>query len=487
MHSILQIMGESTLKQKTASGLFWAALNNGAMQVLNAVIGIFLARLLTPADYGLVGLLTIFTAIATCIQEGGFTSALANIKHPTDNDYNSVFWFSSILGIVLYCILFFCAPLIADFFHQPSLTVLSRVVFLSIPLSAIGIAPSAYLFKNLIVKQATIQRIGVLTFSGVIGVVLAFKGMAYWSLVAQSLSYVGLQSLLKFNIIPWRPSLHIDFKPVRRMMSFSVKILITNIIQTINNNVLTVIFGRLFPVKIVGNFTQAYKWNNMASTAISGMLAQVTQPVLVAVDDEADRQLAILRKMIRFTAFLTFPCMFGLAIISKEFLVILISDKWLDAVPILQILCVSGAFFPIYNPLISLLLSHGKSDSYMWISLLQIALQTVLILLFAPYGILTMVAVYSCFAALWTFVWFGVTDSISGYKLLMFLKDTVPFLASAVLACSIAFFAGSFFHILIVSLLVKIVIAVIIYCAIMKIAHAKILDECINYILKKKR
>ena len=273
------------------------------------------------------------------------------------------------------------------------------MVFLSIPLSAIGIAPSAYLFKNLIVKQATIQRIGVLTFSGVIGVVLAFKGMAYWSLVAQSLSYVGLQSLLKFNIIPWRPSLHIDFKPVRRMMSFSVKILITNIIQTINNNVLTVIFGRLFPVKIVGNFTQAYKWNNMASTAISGMLAQVTQPVLVAVDDEADRQLAILRKMIRFTAFLTFPCMFGLAIISKEFLVILISDKWLDAVPILQILCVSGAFFPIYNPLISLLLSHGKSDSYMWISLLQIALQTALILLFAPYGILTMVAVYSCFAA----------------------------------------------------------------------------------------
>ena len=146
-----------------------------------------------------------------------------------------------------------------------------------------------------------------------------------------------------------------------------------------------------------------------------------------------------------------------------------------------------ATFFPIYNPLISLLLSHGKSDSYMWISLLQIALQTALILLFAPYGILTMVAVYSCFAALWTFVWFGVTGSISGYKLLMFLKDTVPFLASAVLACSIAFFAGSFFHILIVSLLVKIVIAVIIYCAIMKIAHAKILDECINYILKKKR
>lgn len=477
----------STLKEKTANGLFWSALNNGAMQLLNIVIGIVLARILLPADYGLVGMLTIFTTVAGALQESGFTAALANLKSPTDNDYNAVFWFSTLMGLALYTILFFCAPLIADFFHQPQLLLLSRFVFLTIIFSAVSTVPYAYLYKNLKVKETTVIRVSSLFISGCIGIILAIKGMAYWSLAWQQFTYITLSGLSRFLVIPWRPSLHIDFSPIRRMFKFSSKILITNIISNISNNILTVIFGRLFPAKTVGNFTQAYKWNNMASSFITGTLSQVTQPVFVATNDNADRQLSILQKMVRFTAFLAFPCMLGLAIISKEFIVILISTKWIDSVPILQILCISGAFLPLYNPLQNIIISHGRSDAFMWLSIAQIVIQIAIILLFAPYGILPMVAAYSIFVALWTFVWHWQASRIVNYGILMFVKDVAPFLLAGLLACGIALAVGLMIDNMILSLIVKIVIAIITYYGIMKIAHAKIMDECINYLLKRKK
>ena len=283
-------MEKETLKEKTAKGLFWGALNNGTMQLLNIVIGIFLARLLTPSDYGLVGMLAVFTAIAGALQESGFTTALANMEHPTDNDYNSVFWFSAIMGWVSYCALFFLAPLIANFFHHTELINLSRFLFASLLFSSLGTVPAAYLFKNMMVKETALLRITSLIISGVVGIVLALNGYAYWSLAWQQLLYITLTSLWRFFIIPWRPSFHIDFKPVKRMFPFSYKILVTTIINTISQNILTFIFGRLYSAKVVGNFSQAFKWDTMASTFVSGTVSQVAQPVLVEVNN--DRQKA---------------------------------------------------------------------------------------------------------------------------------------------------------------------------------------------------
>jgi O-antigen/teichoic acid export membrane protein len=477
----------SSLKEKTASGLFWAAMNNGCMQILNAVVGIYLARLLLPTDYGLIGMLTIFSAIATTLQESGFTSALTNKKHATDSDYNSVFWFCNILGILLYIILFFCAPLIADFFHQPRLILLSRVDFLCILLSAIGIVPQAYLYKNLMIKQTTLLRVSVLALSGVAGIIMAFNGMAYWSIVTQQLIYVGLQSLGKFFLIPWRPSFRINFKPVKEMFGFSSKILITNVIGQVSANILTVIFGRILPVRTVGNFTQANKWNGMASSTVSGMIAQVAQPVFSSIQEEQNRQLNVLRKMMRFTSYLAFPAMFGLAIIAPEFIILLISDKWADSIPILQILCISGAIAPLYLPLQNLIISHGRSDLFMWVSIAQIVVQCAIILAFAHYGILIMIAIYSIFYMLWIVVWQLPLKKIVGYTFSSLLQDTIPFMLSALISIGVAYFATITFHSLIIRLIIKTIIAAGIYYMIMRFAHAKIQKECLNYLFHRKR
>jgi teichuronic acid exporter len=479
-------LATKTLKEKTASGLFWAAMNNGSMQILNAVIGIFLARLLLPSDYGLIGMLTIFSAIASSLQESGFTSALTNMERPTSNDFNAVFWFSNIVGVSSYIVLFFCAPLIAQYFRHPELIMLSRVLFLCIPLSAVGTVPQAYLYKYMIIKPTTLLRIVSLIIAGAVSVLMAFHGMAYWSLVAMQLIYVGMQSIGKFFLITWKPSLHIDFAPIRKMFGFSSKILVTNIISQISQNILTVIFGRIFPTKTVGNFTQAWKWNSMASNFISGMMAQVAQPVFASLQAEGDRQLKVLRKMVRFTSFLTFPAMLGLALVSKEFIVVLLSEKWLASVPILQILCISGAFLPLYQSLQNLIVSHGRSDLFMWTNIVQILLQIGTILLFAHYGILVMVAAYSAFTALWTLIWHKLTQNLLDYKLLDFLKDTLPFLFAAMAAIAIAYVVAMPVESLLLSLIIKILVAIVIYVTIMKLAKAKIMDECIKYLLHKK-
>lgn len=476
----------SELKEKTAVGLFWAALNNGGMMVLNAVIGLCLANLLMPSDYGLVGLTAIFSAVAATLQESGFTSALTNKEHPSHDDYNSVFWFSSALGILFYVILFVSAPLIAQYYNQPRLVAVCRVCFLGVPLSAIGTVPTAILYKQLVVKPVTEQRLCVLVLSGTVGIAMAYCGLAYWSLVAQQLVYIGLQSLLKFRLVSWRPTWSFTFDPIRQMFGFSSKILATNVISQLSQNILTVIFGRLFPVSTVGNFTQGWKWNNMASSMISGMMSQVSQPVLSKLNDEPGRQMGALRKMVRLAAFLSFPLMLGLASIAYEFITLLLPERWADCVPILMLLCVGGAFTPVCQPMQYFVVSRGRSDMFMWVNIVQLALQIAIVLAFAHFGILTMVAAYSLLIVVWTLVWRLACNRLTRYSLLEMFKDTLPFLLAAMVAVWAGYYAASLLNGLLLRLVVKIVVAVVLYVGVMKLFGAQIMKECIQFVLHRK-
>ena len=484
------------LKEKTAKGLLWGALNSGTMQVLNLVFGIFLARMLSPHDYGIVGVLTIFTLIAGNLQSSGFTQGLTNIKRPTANDYNSVFWFNISVSIVCYIILFFCAPLIAWFFHSDELIPLSRFVFLGFLISSFGITRNAIMFKQIMARERAITGFISLLISGACGIVLAYNGFAYWSLAVQSVMFSLIQNICRYYYTRdiWRPSLHIDMSPVKRMFPFSVKVLVTSIINTINNNVLTFIFGNLFPMKTVGNFSQAMKWDTMAYTTISGTIEQVAQPILVEISDDKDRELRVFRKMMRFTAFLVFPCLFGLSLVAEEFILVTISSKWVDSVPLLQILCIGGAFMPFYTMYQHLVISAGRSDIYMWCNIGQIILQIAIILAFHSFGIVTMVIAYTAFTIAWLGVWHIFTKRLIGIRYRDLFKDIAPFmLASAgvmvithylttLLSNSIAPYIASPY----ILLPLRIAIAAALYYAVMKLAKVKIMDECISYVKRKR-
>ena len=475
------------LKEKTAKGLMWGAINNGTMQVLNLFIGIIILRHLTPHDTGLIGMLAIFSAIAGNLQSSGFSTALINEKHPTARQYNSVFWFNILMGGLLYAILFVSAPLIAWFFHQPRLTDLSRFLFLSFFISSFGISTHAYMVKNMMNREITIINLTALVISGSTAIVLALNGMAYWSLAWQQVVNSAVLILGRFYYVKWKPSLSFTFDYIRQTFSFSMKILVTMIVNTVNQNMLTAVFGRLFrDARVVGNFFQAYKWDAMAFQTVGGMIAQVAQPVLVSVRDEKEREQQVFRKMLRFTAFLSFPALFGLALVAREFILSTIGQAWIACVPLLQILCISGAFMPIYTLYQNLVISHGRSDVNMWLNIGQIVLQLCIILLFYRQGITIMVMAYTVFNIVWLLAWMPWGKRIIGVKLMDVVKDIVPFLGSGALVMAATYFATAAISNLYLLLAARIVMAAALYYGVMRLMNVVILQECLQFLFKKK-
>ena len=251
-----------SLKEKTAKGLFWGALNNGVTQLLGALFGILLGRLLSPEDYSMMTMIAVFSQVAAIVHSSGFTTALVNLKEPEDNDYNSVFWFNIFVGLALYAILFLCAPLIASYYHTPELKWFCRYAFLGFLFANIGTAQGAWLQKNLRVKQQAKAGIAAVLLSSSIGVSMTWAGFSYWSLATQSIVYILTVALMRWHYSPWRPSLRVDFGPVRRMFPFSVKILGAGIVDAININVLNILLGRYFTKHDTGCYNQAYQWQS---------------------------------------------------------------------------------------------------------------------------------------------------------------------------------------------------------------------------------
>ena len=472
------------LKERTAKGLMWGAINNLTSQLLMALIGIILGRLLTPADYGMVGMLAIFTAITGSLQESGFTAALTNLKEATHREYNAVFWTSTGISILLYLVLYISAPLIADYFHQPGLIPLSRLVFASLLLAGIGIAHAAYMFRNMMNREKAITGFFALVGSGIIGITLALNGYSYWSLAWQQFAYICIINIGRLYYVRWMPSFHIDLTPIREMIGFSSKILITNIINQVNNNILSFIFGRLFTAGAVGNYTQAAKWNTMGHSLISGTMQQVAQPVLASINEEENRQLNVFRKMLRFTAFLSMPAMLGLAFIA-DFIVVLLGEQWTDSVPLLRMLCISGAFLPIHTLYQNLFISHGRSDTYMWCSVALVITQIVVVMVFATWGIEIMIAAYVVTLILWTGIWQVLANRLIQLRFINLLKDVCPFLLATIGCIGVAYYATLFITNVIALILSRIIITSLLYMAIMKIAHVKIFKECIQFIFKR--
>ena len=476
-----------SLKDKTARGLLWGGLNSGMQQVVGLAFGIVLGRLLAPSDYGMMAMISIFSLIATALQDSGFRTALTNLKEPKSEDYNSVFWFNIIMAASLYTILFFAAPLIGDYYHTPRVVPLCRYAFLSIVIASLGTAQSAYLFKHLKAKQQAEAGGIAVVASSTVGVVMAFCGFAYWSLATQGLVYVGINTFFQWYFSHWRPTIHgITFAPVRRMFRFSCKILATTIMTSVNNNVLNILLGHYFSPRDTGNYNQAYQWNFKCFSLVQSMVSQVAQPVLVSLNDERGRQLDVFRKMMRFTSFITFPLLFGFGLVAKEFIVLAIGEKWLTSAEFIQILCVSGATMPISTLFSNMIISKGKSGTFFWCTFsLGLALIATMLCIW-PFGIRAMVVGYMLLNTLWLLVWLFFVRRLSGYGYWMFFRDVVPFALAAAGVMAVAYVVTMPLQSLWLLLLSRFAIAAALYYIVMKVARVKILDECERFIFKKK-
>ena len=477
-----------TLKEKTAKGLMWGGLNSGMQQLVGIAFGIVLGRLLSPQDYGMMAMISIFSLVATALQDSGFRTALTNLREPRNEDYNSVFWFNIIMGVSLYLILFFSAPFIGRYYHTDSVVPLCRYAFLSIVVASLGTAQSAWLFKNLRAKQQAKAAAVAAVSSSAVGVAMAFGGMAYWSLATQGLVYVSVNTALQWHYSPWRPSTRgITFAPVRRMFRFSCKILATTIMTHVNNNVLNILLGHYFSPRDTGNYNQAYQWNNKCFSLVQSMVAQVAQPVLVGLGSDAERQLRVFRKMMRFTAFITFPLLLGFGLVAREFIVVTLTDKWLESARLIQMLCVSGAVAPICTLFSNMVISKGRSGTFFWCTFSLGVAQIAMMAAIWPWGIRTMVAAYVVLNVAWLMVWLFFVRRLTGYGYRMFAADVLPFALAAAAVMAVTFMATSAITNLWLLLAARVVMAAALYYIVMRVARVKILDECLDFVLHRRR
>ena len=433
-------MSGQNLKTKTARGLFWGGMNSGLQQFIGIVVGLVLLNRLTPGDYGIVGMLAIFTAIATTMQEGGFKAALINRGEIRSEDHNSVFWFTVSVSACLYLILFFLAGPIARFYNQPELVKVSRVLFLSFFFVSCSISSDAWLLRKMMIRRrATIDISGALV-AGLVAVVLAVKGFGYWALVAHSVLQSFTTSLLKLLFTEWKPNLKITFKPVWEMFPFGFRLVAAAFVTQIQTNIFSVILGRAYTKTEVGYYSQGSKWSGMINHVFGGMITSVGQPVLVVAQDDADRRRAIFRKLTRFAAFTSFPALLGLGLIAPEF-INLINPEFAPSVPIMRIYCLYFIATVIQTLFNQAAMATGRSDRYLTFTLINAALQIATALLSYRYGLVAMAAAVTVVNYVAVIIWLLLLKNILGLRLIDLLKDTVPFFAIAAALIAAAYFA----------------------------------------------
>ncbi|MBR5891122.1 MAG: lipopolysaccharide biosynthesis protein [Bacteroidaceae bacterium] len=479
---------DGNLKSATAKGFLWGGMSNAVCQMLNLFFGIFLANILGPDDYGPIGMLAIFSAIAGSLQESGFVAALANRKQVNHDDYNAVFWFNVISSLLLYAGLYFAAPLIADYFHEPILVPLSRYSFIGFVVAGFGIAPSAYLFRELKVKQKSIALMLSIIVSGSVGVIMAMNGYSYWGIATQGILYVLVRSICYWWWSPWRPTWCINFAPLRYLFAFSYRLLVTNLFLRINCNVFSFILGGngYYTRADVGNYTKANEWNTMGSEIVNGMVNGVAQPVLARVADDGERQLHVLRKMLRFTAFISFPMLLGLSLVSRELIIVAITEKWSESAHMLRILCLWGAFIPIQSLFTNLLISRGRSQIYMWSTIAQGTILTLMLFALRPYGISDMIVSYVILNMLWLVVWHHFVKREIALTLPMLLRDIVPYFVLSAAVMAITYMLTRSIDDIYILLPLRIAVAAALYVAALYLFRSAEMREAVDYIKTRK-
>ena len=392
-------MEQDNLKQKVSKGLLWNTIHNLSMKGIQFLLMLFMARLLSPDDYGTIGLLAIFIQLSNTFAESGFSLALVRKQDRTQVDLSTAFYFNIVVGIICYFIVFCIAPWVADFYNKPILTSLLRVLALTIPISSLSTVLVAMMNYNMQFKKQAMISITHTLVSGALGLAMAFMGYGVWALVGQSLIATCLGTVLCWIFNRWHPSWIYSWKSFREMFGFSSKLLLTRIIDTIYGNVYSIVIGKVYSPATLGHYTRAQNWATMPSTNIVGILNNVSFASLSKIQDDIERLRSVYRKMIKTSAFIVFPLMFGLSAVSLPLIFFTIGTKWELCAQILQIICFMFVFMPIQSLNINLIQAMGRSDLSLKISVVGKVLSLLVLFGSLPFGIIPM-------------CWFSVISSV---------------------------------------------------------------------------
>ena len=429
---------EDSLKEKTAKGVKWGFIDNLGGTGILAIVNLVLARLLSPQEFGIIGMTSIFITLSTSLVDSGFTGALTRKKKVSEKDLNTVFYFNLLTSVCLYLLLYFTAPLISGFFGQPILVPVIRILGLSLIVTALSIVQKVLLVRKIDFRTQAVVSVIAAVLGGAAGIWIATAGYGVWSLVVMQLVRLSLTTVLLWFFSGWMPSFMFSTDSFREMFSFGGRLLLTAIISTLWSEIYSFIIGKVYAPSVLGQYSRADKFRNMVTSNVSIVMQRVTYPVLSSIRDEKERQGRAYRKIIRTTVLISFTAVLGLAAVSEAFVLTLVGDQWIPAIGYLRILCLSGLFMPLMICSANIINANGRSDTTLYLEIMKTLLAAIPVLAGIFYSIEALLWCTVAVSAVSYLVYAVQVSKSVDYPVMSQLKDILPyFLVSAFMAAAV--------------------------------------------------
>lgn len=425
-------MGSNTeLKGKAIRGFIWKFAEKGGTQFISVVVQIVLARILSPNDYGLIGYLTIFLMVSDVFIQQGFTTALIQKKNADDTDNSSVFFANIMMSLTLYGILFFAAPYIAKFYREPSLTLITRVLSLNIIIGSTSAVHNALLSKKLEFKKSFIRSLSNIFVYGTVGIVLALKGFGVWALVLGKIAGQCVGTITLWVTVKWHPKRLLSFERLKNLFNYSSKVLGTNLLSTIFNNINVLIIGRIYNTADVAFYQRGQSIPQLIMTTFDGSFSEVLYPTFSLLQNDSSKVKSALRRSVRLSMYICCPLMIGLYVIAEPLTLVLLTEKWLSSVPFLKLTCIICLFWPL-NIRIHALNALGESALSFKMSIFDKVLVIISLVICSRYSVLMILYGNIIVNVLEFFVFSIIMKKKIGYSLFETLQDILPSLLIAV-------------------------------------------------------
>lgn len=420
-----------SFKSRTLHALAWSFLESVGLQTVRLVIGIVLARLLFPEQFGLIAMLTIFIAVAQCFLDSGFGAALIQKPEITQTDNCTIFYFNIVVGVVAAGLLCLVAPWIAAFYNQPILTHLTRALSLTIVINSFGLIHNTILTKQINFKtQTKVSLIASIT-SGIIGVTMAVMGFGVWSLVVLQISSTSIRTALLWLLNTWRPVLIFSFNSLREMSGYGSRIQAANLLNQLFENIYLIIIGRLYSATDLGLFSRAQTLGELIPRTLSGMVGGVTFPVFSSIQDDPARLKRGMKKALTVLVLVNFPIMIGMAVLSRPLVLVLLTEKWVGCIQYLQLICLGGLLYPLHVINLNVITALGRSDLFLRLEIIKKALIVINIAVTWQYGVAAMIYGMMGFSLVCYYINSYYTGVLIGYPIREQLRDLVAYLVTA--------------------------------------------------------
>lgn len=472
---------------KTVNGVLWSAIDRFAGQGVQFVMSIIIARLVLPSDYGLIAMLTIFLAIAQTFVDSGFGSALVQKKDRTETDFSTAFFFNTVIAILCYLLLFVSAPFIADFYGEEQLISVTRVAGLALIINSFGTVQQAKLTITLDFKKIAVATLSGVTISGIIGIWMAYRGYGVWALVFQSLTNYTIYMVLLWVISKWHPRLIFSINSFKALFKFGSKLLLSSLLHTLYVNLYSLVIGKFFAAKELGYFNRSSVLAMFPSSNLSNVITRAVYPVQCSMQDDNEQLIKNFRQYLRLSCYVMFPLMIGFCVLAEPLVLIMLKEKWLPAVPYLQILCIAYMWDSIMKLNGSMLNAKGRSDLFFKAEIIKKITAFVILAATIPFGIKVMCygLILYAFADIRIITFY--TNKLMGLNMISQVKDLFNILLLSVTMGLVIYFSVLFIDNPYLKLILGTCIGLVYFAVISRLFRFREFDYIFSFVISKLR